>query len=64
MNDGPIKTCRFHQPVAVWSELDKTLYLCDTRTNVIKIVTLTAERVKFLIVILIAVFNNKIFNSN
>lgn len=29
-----------------------------------KIVTLTAERVKFLIVILIAVFNNRIFNSN
>ena len=46
--DGPIKECRFKQPVGICTEFDGVVYVCDAQTNSIKICTKLKECAHFL----------------
>ena len=46
--DGRAENCAFKQPIAVCSEFQKVIYLCDAQTNSIKILTPLSETVNFL----------------
>ena len=46
--DGPIKECRFKQPVGICTEFDGVVYVCDAQTNSIKICTKLKDCAHFL----------------
>ena len=46
--DGPVGTCQFQQPIAICTEFNSVAYVCDARTNSIKIITQLKETAKFL----------------
>ena len=46
--DGPVKECRFKQPVGICSEFASVVYVCDAQTNSIKLCTKLQERAHFL----------------
>ena len=46
--DGPVKECRFKQPMGICAELESVVYVCDAQTNSIKICTKLKECTHFL----------------
>jgi hypothetical protein len=46
--DGPVKECRFKQPVGICTEFDSVVYVCDAQTNTIKICSKLKECARFL----------------
>jgi len=46
--DGPVKECRFKQPVGICSEFQSVVYVCDAQTNSIKLCTKLQECAQFL----------------
>ena len=37
--DGPIKTCRFKQPMGICTEFDSVVYVCDAQANSLMVCT-------------------------